>query len=196
MRKNKVVSLACKAIAALVLVSAPFTASAQDGNRRNVLFTQQDQTLEFHLDFAGTPPALIGGHGVEAGTVSGAIKGTSLTNFQFRGLSLDNRVGIADTDGDRIIFRKQGTGFFLPPVNDPSSPADFQVFGLTGSTIVLEGTYEVVATTGKYSKRFHIGELFPFRSIATNPSWPPATTPALGSIVPGTEYVEVFSNRN
>src|SRR5262245_26404151 len=125
MRKNKVVSLVSKAIAVLVLVSAPFTAHAQD-NRRNVLFTQQDQTLEFHLDFDGTPPSLIGGHGVEAGTVSGAIQGTSMTNFKFRGLSLDNHVGIADTDGDRIIFRKQGTGFFLPPLLDPSAPPDFQ----------------------------------------------------------------------
>jgi hypothetical protein len=48
-------------------------------------------------------------------------------------------VGIADTDGDRIIFRKVGTGTYLPPLDDPSAAADFQVFGATGSSIVLTG---------------------------------------------------------
>jgi hypothetical protein len=149
-------------------------------------------TIEFNLDFGGNPPAPIGGHGVEAGTASGQINGATLTNFLFRGLSLDNRVGIADLDGDRIVFRKTGTGTFLPPLNDPTSGPNFQVFGLTGSNIVLTGTYEVVQTTGKYSKQYKIGDQFPFTSIAVNPSWPPATTPTLGTIVPGSEYVEVY----
>ena len=173
-------------------MSVPFTASAQ---ARNVLFTQRDVTIEFNLDFDGVSPMPIGGHGIEAGTASGAIEGATITNFKFRGLSLDNRVGIADVDGDRIIFRKFGTGRFLPPLTDPSSPPDFQVFGLTGSSIVLSGTYQVVETTGKYTKQFRIGEEFPFISIAPNPSWPPATTPRLGTIVPGSEYVEVYTNR-
>lgn len=171
-------------------MSVPLTASAQG---RNVLFTQRDVTIEFILDFEGGTP--IGGHGVEAGTASGAINGATLTNFKFRGLSLDNRVGIADVDGDRIIFRKTGTGRFLPPLTDPSSPPDFQVFGLTGSNIVLSGTYQVVEATGKFAKQFRIGEEFPFISMATNPSWPPATPPAFPRIVPGSEYVEVYSHR-
>src|SRR6266545_1216104 len=31
---------------------------------------------------------------------SGALTGATVTNFQFRGLSLDNRVGFADVDGE------------------------------------------------------------------------------------------------
>jgi hypothetical protein len=192
MRKNMVVSRAGWTIAALVLLIVPSMVSAQ---ARDVLFTQRDVTIEFNLDFDGVSPAPIGGHGVEAGTVSGAIQGASLTNFMFRGLSLDNRVGIADLDGDRIIFKKTGTGTFLPPLNDPTSGAGFQVFGLTGSNIVLTGTYEVVQTTGKYTKKYRIGDQFPFTSIATNPSWPPASTPKAGTIVPGSEYVEVYINQ-
>jgi hypothetical protein len=189
---NTLLSRAWKIILVVVLTSAPLVANAQErrDNDDNVLFRQADNTIEFILDFGSSGP--IGGHGVEAGTARGAIEGATLTNFEFRGLSLDNRVGIADIDGDRIIFRKTGTGTFLPPLNDPSSAADFQVYGLTGSNIVLTGTYTVVATTGKYMKRFHLGETFPFSSIATNPSWPPATPPTPGTIVPGTEYVVVY----
>jgi len=192
MSKTMVVSRVCGTIAALALLITPHTVGAQ---ARDVLFTQRDVTIEFNLDFDLTiSPGPIGGHGVEAGTASGAINGATITNFQFRGLSLDNRVGFADLDGDRIIFRKSGTGTFLPPINDPTSGPNFQVFGATGSNIVLTGTYEVVQTTGKYTKKFKIGDTFPFTSMATNPSWPPATTPKPGTIVPGSEYVEVYSN--
>jgi len=188
---NGVVSRACQTLlAAVVLIGVPLTASAQAN--ANILFTQRDVTIEFILDFDPSSPMPIGGHGVEAGTASGAIEGATLTNFKFRGITLDNRVGIADVDGDRIIFRKSGTGRFLPPLTDPSSPPDFQVFGATGSNIVLSGTYQVTEATGKFAKRFRIGETFPFISMAVNPSWPPGTTPRLGTIIPGSEYVEVY----
>jgi hypothetical protein len=191
---NTLVSRAWKIIPVVVLMSAPLVAHAQERDKDDdVLFKQADNTVEFILDFDSS--GLIGGHGVEAGTARGAIEGATLTNFLFRGLGLDNRVGIADIDGDRIIFRKTGTGTFLPPLNDPSSAPNFQVYGLTGSNIVLTGTYTVVATTGKYTKKFQIGETFPFSSIATNPSWPPATPPTPGTIVPGTEYVVVYRHR-
>jgi hypothetical protein len=190
MRKNVVALRACQIVAAVVLMSVPSKASAQ---ARDVLFTQRDMTIEFNLDFDNGQ--LIGGHGVEAGTASGAIQGATLTNFQFRGISLDNRVGIADLDGDRIIFKKTGTGTQLAPLNDPSSGPNFQVFGQTGANFVLSGTYEVVETTGKFAKQFYIGEQFPFVSIATNPNFPPATPPTFPKIVPGSEYVEVYRHR-
>ena len=190
MRKNLVVLRACQLVAAVVMLCVPSKASAQ---ARNVLFTQRDITIEFNLDFDNGQ--FIGGHGVEAGTASGAIEGATLTNFKFRGVSLDNRVGIADLDGDRIIFKKTGTGTQLAPLADPSSDPDFQVFGATGANFVLSGTYEVVQATGKFAKKFQIGEQFPFVSIATNPNWPPATTPTFPQIVPGSEYVEVYRHR-
>lgn len=190
MRKNHIVN-AFRAVAVVGLLSVPFTANAQD-KARDVLFTQQDVVIEFNLDATG-------GHGVEAGFASGAIKGTTLTNFRFEGANLNNYVGIADVDGDRIIFHKTGTGVPID-VTAPIAPDDGHLFGFGLGAIplnfTLQGTYEVVATTGKYAKEFQIGDTFPFKSIATNPNFPPATIPQPpGSrIVPGTEYVEVYRN--
>ena len=130
---------------------------------------------------------------------TGAIKGTTLTNFRFEGANLNNYVGIADVDGDRIIFHKTGTGVPID-VTAPIAPDDGHLFGfglgLIPLNFTLQGTYEVVAATGKYAKEFQIGDTFPFKSIATNPNFPPATIPQPpGSrIVPGTEYVEVYRN--
>jgi len=193
---NTVVSRVCKIIPVVGLLALPLTANAQD-KARDVLFTQNDVTVEFLLD----GPA--GGHGTEAGFADGAIRGTTLTVFHFENGVLTNHVGITDVDGDRIIFLKVGTGVpidVVAPVTDPSADPAHQVFGLGLGQIplnfTLQGTYEVVAATGKYAKEYQLGEKFPFKSIATNPNFPPATIPQpVGSkIVPGTEYIEVYRN--
>ena len=202
---NTLVTRFCKIIPVVALAGLPLTASAQD-KARDVLFTQNDVTVEFLLD------GPTGGHGTEAGFASGAIRGTTLTVFHFENGALTNHVGITDVDGDRIIFLKRGTGIpidclpsSLPgcvpaPLNDPSATPDQQVFGFGLGAIplnfTLQGTYTVVAVTGKYAKDYQLGDTFPFKSIATNPNFPPATIPLPpgSKIVPGTEYVEVYRN--
>jgi len=109
----------------------------------------------------------------------------------------DNRVGITDTDGDQIIFKNVGTGKFRPSLIDPTVGGDpgtapFQVFGNgagRGTGGPLTGTYEVVATSGKYTARYKIGRKFPYRAISFNPANPPNTNPWA---LTGSSYVEVL----
>lgn len=99
--------------------------------------------------------------------------------------TVNSRIGITDADGDQIIFKNVGTGKFLPGVSDPSVGGNppFQVFGNTlGGP--QSGTYQVVATTGKYTSMFSIGQTFVYRAVFYNPSSPPA-----GGL--GSAYIEV-----
>jgi hypothetical protein len=160
--------------------------------RPRLLLIQEDKVVAFD-PFTGI--------GAQTGTVKGAIRGTSIVNFQFQittfpEFTFNNRVGITDLDGDQIIFRNVGTGRFLyPPLQDPTlapGEAPFQVFGDggpgTGIGGPLVGTYEVVATTGKFIRQFPIGKVFRYRAVAYNPSVPPTAPGTTGSV-----YVEVYS---
>lgn len=188
----KALALGLGAVLALAVVSA-----ADDGDRNGtddfqrarppLLLVQEDKVVTFDP---------ITGIGAQTGTVSGAIRGTSIVNFQFQitafpDFTFNNRVGITDLDGDQIIFKNVGTGrFVFPPLSDPTlapGEAPFQVFG-NGIGGPLTGTYEVVATTGKFIRQFPIGRVFPYRGIAYNPSVPPTAPGTTGSV-----YVEVYS---
>ena len=183
------------------------TAYAQPGGlfqKPHVLFMQQDRVVTFDLTAPNNDQPLGGGIGAQVGTATGAINGTSVVNFKFTftsnpfvrplTFSFDNRVGITDTDGDQIIFKNVGTGRFNPPLLDPTvggnpGVAPFQVFG-NGSGGPLTGTYEVVATSGKYVAAYPIGKTFPYRAISFNPATPPTPGGTTGS-----SYVEVLDSK-
>ena len=175
----------------------------------HVLFMQQDKVVTFDLTAPTVDQPLGGAIGSHVGTATGAINGTTVVNFKFTFTSnpfvrpltfnFDNRVGITDTDGDQIIFRNVGTGRFNLSLIDPTLPvapslvSPFQVFGspttpATGGP--LTGTYEVLATSGKYVKAYFIGQTFPYRAVTFNPATPP-TPPG----TPGSSYVEVLDGK-
>ena len=165
--------------------------------RTPLLLVQQDKVIRFNA---------VTGEGAQVGTATGEIRGVSIVNFKFSeapsglpDITFDNRVGITDLDGDQIIFHNVGTGrFVIPPLIDETGGLDNQPFGLTpipcpgfggacsGVGGPLQGTYEVVATSGKYVSEFPLGMTFPYRGVAYNPSSPPADPYDLGAV-----YVEV-----
>jgi len=187
----------------------------------NLLFVQHDKVIVFQVNKDGT------GQGAQVGTATGKINGISIVNFKFKTtvgsptFSFDDRAGITDIDGDQIIFRNVGTGQFIatpggplppppftprPALVDPTSPGapsgPYQVFG-NGIGASLTGTYEVVATSGKYVRPFPISKVFQYRAVTYNPSAPPADPADLeltkdgvanfkASLL-GSVYVEVYS---
>ena len=173
------------------------------------IFIQQDRVITFTVTAPNPPSQPLGGAiGSQVGTATGIINGTSVVNFKFSFTAVptnacpqcfefdfDNRVGITDTDGDQIIFKNVGTGKFGPSLIDPTvfgdpGVAPFQVFGngpTRGIGGPLTGTYEVVATSGKYTLLFKIGQEFPYRAISFNPAAPPNTPGETGA-----SYVQVF----
>jgi hypothetical protein len=172
------------AIAALVMA---FSTRSVHAGKVKIAFTQQDKVVAFD---PGT------GLGAQTGVASGDITGVTTVNFQFTITTFPNytyndRVGITDTDGDQIIFRSTGTGrFLLPGLQDPTlagnpGAAPFQPFG-NGLGGPQSGTYEVVATSGKYVSAYSIGQIFQAKSVAYNPSTPPTPPASLGS-----SYTEV-----
>ena len=171
--------------ALIAALGTPFIARAQSEDRPDLLFVQRDRAPEFVLDFAANSPVPVGGHGIEVGTHREPLRAPPSPISSSGASAWTIALASPTSMANRII---------LAPIADPTSAADFQVYGATGSGIVLTGTYQVVATTGKYVSRYRIGQTFRFKSIATNPSFPPASAPAPGSIVPGTEYVEVYRN--
>lgn len=189
--------------AALLMVTAgassPLLAQGKsDSNRNNILFTLQDKVIRFDV-----LPGPTAGVGVQVGTATGKINGVSITNFHFDfsnfpSFTFVNRAGITDLDGDQIIFAVLGSGHFvIPPLVDPTFAPDPTkgeqvLFGAGGP---VSGTYEVLATSGKYSQQFQVGQKFPFRAVGYNPNplavvggAEPTDTP-LGAV-----YVEVYSN--
>ncbi|HKD14874.1 MAG TPA: hypothetical protein VKE71_10030 [Candidatus Angelobacter sp.] len=190
---------------------------------RKLLFVQRDKVIVFQINKDGT------GQGAQVGTATGKINGISIVNFKFKTtpgskeFSFDDRAGITDPDGDQIIFRNPGTGTFIctptaplppppfscnPALNDPTAPGTppggpFQVFG-NGVGAALKGTYEVISTSGKYSREYKKGQVFQYRAVTYNPSVPPADPADLvvspsglvnfkGSLL-GSVYVEVFAD--
>jgi len=173
--------------AVLIGLSGPSPARA-DKKSPHLMFIQQDKVISFD---PGT------GLGAQTGSVSGDINGVTIVNFQFQitafpNFTFNNRAGITDTDGDQIIFKNTGTGHFIfPALADPTlggnpGAAPYQVFG-SGLGGPLTGTYEVVATSGKYSQQYRIGQTFPYKGVAFNPSTPPTPLGSVGSV-----YVEVY----
>jgi hypothetical protein len=158
----------------------------EQGEHAKVLFVQHDKVVAFD------PKT---GLGAQTGVTTGKINGVSIVNFQFivtafPAFVFRNRAGITDLDGDQIIFKNVGNGrFVVPGLSDPTltpaTPYPYQVFfnGLGGP---LVGTYEVVATAGKFVAKYPIGRTFVYRAIAYNPSVPPSPAGTLGSV-----YVEV-----
>ena len=164
-----------------------------------LLLIQQDKVIRFNT---------VTGEGVQTGTATGQINGVSIVNFKFSeaasglpDITFDNRAGITDLDGDQIIFHNVGTGkFVVPPLLDETAVLTNQAFGATplpcpgfggscsGVGGPLIGTYEVVATSGKYVSLYPIGRKFPYRGIAYNPSSPPGDPNDFGNV-----YVEVMA---
>jgi hypothetical protein len=153
-----------------------------------LLFTEHDKVVAFD---PGT------GIGAQTGVAIGKITGASIVNFRFSitafpNFTFVNRAGITDVDGDQIIFANVGTGrFIIPALSDPTlggnpGAAPFQVFG-NGLGGPLVGTYQVVATSGKYVGAYPISQLFDYRAVAYNPSTPPTAPGTVGSV-----YIEVF----
>ena len=184
--KRTLSALVCMiAIATLVM---SFSARSVHAGKVKIAFTQQDKIVAFD---PGT------GLGAKTGVATGDITGTTTENFQwiitsFPNYTYNDRVGITDTDGDQIIFRSSGTGRFLisSALSDPSLGGNpgappFQVFG-NGLGGPQAGTYEVLATSGKYVTAYAIGQSFQAKSAVYNPSSPP--TP-LGTA--GSSYTEV-----
>lgn len=189
MKSRNAVQLAALCLTA-VLLPQPAMSQGGDANEpRNILFILQDKVTRFDIP---------GGLGLQVGTATGKINGVSITTFQFDfstfpAFSFNNRLGITDTDGDQIIFKVRGTGGFVAPLVDPTIPGDTtapqsQVLGGLGGPV--SGTYEVIATSGKYSKAYKNGDKFPFKAIGYNPN--PASI-AAGGDPSGFTYVEVFN---
>jgi hypothetical protein len=160
-------------------------------HRRNILFILQDKVIKFDV--------VTTGQGVQVGTATGKINGVSITNFDFDinfgtgAFTFNNWAGITDPDGDQIIFNVIGAGqLVVVPLVAPGDP--LPVLSTPGAPRggPVSGTYEVKATSGKYSGKFTIGEKFPFRAVGYNPNVAAVTAPsdeALGAV-----YVEVYSN--
>ena len=173
--------------------------SRVQGQTAGLLLIQQDKVIRFNT---------VTGEGVQVGSATGRIAGVSIVNFKFSeavtglpDITFDNRAGITDLDGDQIIFHNVGTGrFVIPPLIDETATLTTQVFGATplpcpgfggscsGVGGPLAGTYEVVATSGKYRSLYPIGRKFPYRGIAYNPSSPPGDPNDFGAV-----YVEVLA---
>ena len=192
MRKLMFNSLAALALV-VVLGGALTTARAQGKSGKkpnNILFIQQDKVVKFDP---------VTGLGAQVGTATGEINGVSIVNFAFTittfpNFTFNNRAGITDIDGDQIIFRNVGTGrFIIPGLADPTLGGNpgvipYQVFG-NGFGGPFTGTYEVVATSGKFVSKYPIGTKFPYRAVAMNPSTPPSAPGETGAV-----YVEIFRN--
>ena len=181
----------------IVLVGA--LSRVQGQQTAGLLLIQQDKVIRFNT---------VTGEGVQVGTATGQINGVSIVNFKFTeastglpDITFDNRAGITDLDGDQIIFHNVGTGkFVVPPLLDksPGAALNNQIFGATplacpgfggscsGVGGPLAGTYEVVATSGKYVNLYPIGRKYPYRGVAYNPSSPPGDPNDFGAV-----YVEV-----
>ena len=185
--KKKLLALVLLGVLVGLLPVAGVSAPASEDHRNNILFTLQDKGTRFDP----------GGTGLQVGTATGKINGVSITNFKFEILpppvfpafTFDNRAGITDTDGDQIIFHVLGAGTFVfPPLLDPAPPASGQVLGGFGGPV--SGTYEVVATSGKYSRKFQLGQKFRFKAVGYNPSPTAVGTDPFGAV-----YIEVYSNK-
>jgi len=212
MQKSKFWLIRTLAVAVVAGTAGAAPAAAQLFQKPHVLFMQQDRVITFQITPPNPPSQPLGGAiGSQVGTATGAINGTTVVNFKYTfttvpgfppgncaqcfDFDMDNRVGITDTDGDQIIFKNVGTGHFGPSLIDPTLGGDpgaspFQVFGngpTRGTGGPLQGTYEVIATSGKYAGQYKLGKIFTYRAVTFNPAAPPNAPGTTGS-----SYVEVL----
>jgi hypothetical protein len=166
-----------KVVAVVVVTAAMVSgpgARAQESPNVHILFTQQDVVKAFDP---------ITGKGVQIGTATGAIAGTTFVDFQFAPagppvgdalpITFQNKATVTDIDGDQLFFDNDGSGTFHLGVPG---------FDFKGSGGPLTGTYVVTGGTGKY-QQWKIGTTFTYRAIITNPPSPSGTL--------GTVYVVV-----
>ena len=183
--KRTLSALACTIVVVALAIS--FSAKSVHAGKVKIAFTQHDKIVAFDP---------VTGLGATTGVAAGDITGVTIVNFQwtltsFPNYSYNDRVGITDTDGDQIIFRSTGTGrFVIPGLQDPTLAGNpgtfpFQPFG-SGLGGPQSGTYEVVATSGKYVTLYAIGQTFAAKSVIYNPSSPPTPPGTTGS-----SYTEV-----
>lgn len=119
------------------------------------------------------------GRGLQVGTVTGLISGTTSVEVAFfpagppvgdaLPVTFQNKVIITDLDGDQIFFDNNGTGSFH--VGIPGFP-------FRGAGGPLVGTYVVTGGTGKYAS-WTVGTTFSYRAAWTLPPNPPG---ALGTV--------------
>lgn len=168
-------------LAGLAGLSAASNAIADDDDRDNsqqLFFAYRNLVINFSLQT---------GIGTDLGTVEGLINGTIIQNFQFTFTSpttvvtTSDRGLFTDLDGDQIVFKYAGTGNFIAPLSDTSSPL--------GNLMSVGGpfkiTYTALSASGKY--KFLIGKQFPGKIVATN-----AVSSSPGVL--GSVYAEIYAS--
>jgi hypothetical protein len=159
------------------LASAKSDAENEHDGGSELFFSYRNLVINFSLST---------GIGSDVGTVDGIIKGTILQNFQFLFTSPttvqtpSDRGLFTDLDGDQILFKYAGTGTFIVPLSDPSSPLG-NVMNVGGPFKV---TYTVLSASGKY--KFLVGKAFPGKIVATN-----AVSSSPGVL--GSVYAEIYT---
>jgi hypothetical protein len=145
--------------------------------QQQLLFSYRNIVINF---------ALSTGLGTDIGTTDGILKGTLLQNFQFIFTSPttvttpSDRGLFTDIDGDQIVFKYTGTGNFITPLSDSSSPLG-NLMNVGGPFNI---TYTVLNASGKY--KFMIGMTFPGKIVATN-----AVNSSVGVL--GAVYAEIYT---
>jgi|SRR5579862_1283463 hypothetical protein len=159
-------------------LGAAKTAVADNDKALPLLFSYKTFVINFSLST---------GIGTDIGTTDGVLKGTLLQNFQFIFTSPttvqtpSDRGLFTDLDGDQILFKYAGTGNFITPLSDPSSP--FGNLMSVGGPFKI--TYTVLNGSGKY--KFMTGMEFPGKIVATN-----AVNSSAGVL--GSVYAEIYSH--
>lgn len=180
MSNERCINVTITAVLLLVLTVSVARAQAPDPPFARALFTQLDAVQAFDLAT---------GKGIQVGTVTGIIAGTSYVETQVVvtgppvgdgvPVAFTNKVVITDVEGDQVFFDNNGTGTFY--VGLPASA--FKGWGGPQT-----GTYVVTGATGKYQshapryRRWAVGTTYRSRAILVNP-------PSAGVL--GSVYVEV-----
>lgn len=185
-------------VAALVSLLSSSSRLSGAVSPHHLLFREQNQLLFFFID-----PVTGAGAVHEAGTATGSINGAVVGNFRTfptgpTTFNFDIRTGIADTDGDQLIYRATGSGRFVcPPLGDPSPPfaGPAPAFpgppGILGLGGPLAGTATITATNPS-SKYVHlVGRTFDYRAVLSNRGDGCTTA---GSLT-GSVYVEVSGSQ-
>lgn len=159
------------------LSSAKDAAADDDRRESQLLFSYRTFVINFNIQT---------GVGDDIGTVEGVLAGTILQNFLFvftsptTVVTTSDRALFTDLDGDQIVFKYAGTGNFIAPLSDPSSPLG-NLMSVGGP---FQVTYSVLSTSGKY--KFLAGRQFPARLVATN-----AVNSSAGVL--GSVYGEIYA---
>jgi hypothetical protein len=160
-------------------LGAAKTAAANGGQGGSELFfSYRNLVINFDLST---------GIGSDLGTVDGVLKGTILQNFQFIFTSPttvqtpSDRALFTDLDGDQIVFKYTGTGNFIVPLSDPTSPLG-NLMSVGGPFKII---YTVLSASGKYT--FLVGQEFPGKIVATN-----AVSSSAGVL--GSVYAEIYAD--